>query len=216
MAQHLPTTLPLRYKHAALLGALLFPACIGLGMRSNQKTPLAPDQWIGVAIATFLGAPIGAGLALAHRRAKDTPRLAKAVSAGLALMSIVATCDGYFSARTARRFLAEVDSTTGVVFATHPEDHNQITVDFHVAGRTIRVKAGAPGLARDLAQGSVVSVYYPRSRPEKASFELPDPNFVDALAALPAIWILGLIWLLGIGGSIFGARWRQPSSSGAT
>ncbi|MBK7350629.1 MAG: DUF3592 domain-containing protein [Gemmatimonadetes bacterium] len=185
-------------------------------MRLTQPSALAPDQWLGLGLAIPLGGLVGAGLALAHRRALDTPRLAKAVLVGLTLMSVVATCDGYRSVRAARALLAQVDSTTGLVVSTQPQDHNQITVRFRVATDSFLVQSGAPGLAGDVAPGDLVVVYYDRSKPRHAMFERPDPEFVHILSALPVIWILGTIWLLGVGGSIFGASWRTKGLPAAT
>jgi hypothetical protein len=51
-------------------------------------------------------------------------------------------------------------------------------------------------------------VYFRRSDPQRAVFERPDPSYVQVFVMLPAIWIIGLIWLLGVGGTVFGNHWR--------
>jgi hypothetical protein len=167
------------------------------------------DHVLTVTLAAFgagLGAALGAGLELARRNAREMPRFAVLVTGILLFGTTVLAIDGHIRRSRDISFLAEIDSTRGVVAGVHPEDHDRLTVDYIVNGVAHRRREQAPSLARDFAVGDSVVVYFRQSDPIQGRYVRPT-SAQTPFGAFVAFWALGYAGLLGVGAS-FAKAWR--------
>src|SRR5690606_27069010 len=171
MAHHFGSTVLTRSR-AAASGAVAGITLATLHAAFGPSQP--PTSRLGVALVMALlcgpaGAFLGLAALVAIRTVRDMPRLGVFWMAVTVFIGAFAMSEAIEDFSTAEQFRHDGDSTVAKVIASHPDDHNTLTVGFTVAGTLVETKIAAPGGASDFEPGDRLVVYYDRTFPMRAA-----------------------------------------------
>jgi len=151
------------------------------------------------------GAFLGLAALVAIRTVRDMPRLGVFWMAVTVFIGAFAMSEAIEDFSTAEQFRHDGDSTVAKVIASHPDDHNTLTVGFTVAGTLVETKIAAPGGASDFEPGDRLVVYYDRTFPMRAAAIWPQWDLVTAVTG----FLVPVVVLPVVGIAIAGL-WFSP------
>ena len=161
------------------VGGLLASAALTALPSPDASSPWLVRALLGSILLAPLGALLAIAVPLALRSARDFPVLGRAWIAIVVILGLVSLRDALSTYRTATRFEHTGDSTEARVVATHPWDHNRISVAYTANGELQESRIRAPGHASALSPGDTLTVYYDRTSPRVALPYWPRWNAQD-------------------------------------